>query len=160
MIKPPRSQDGCWKYQFLRSSFPTPGKREKLWEKKDLIFKPIKTLTSLLRLQMETLQQEHPVGTRLTLGFVVTNEFGQSRIEKRKKCPGLGPLGPHCSTYHVFYDFILPILPLHLQQVVAEVEEVKAPLLSKENNDGATCPVETISKALPGGRNRVMGRER
>lgn len=128
--------------------------------KKDLIFKPIKTLASLLRLQMETLQQGHPVGIRLTPGFVVIDEFGQSRIENRKKCAGLGPLGPHRSTYHIFYDFILPILPLHLQQVIAEVKEVKAPLLSKENNDRATCPVQTISKALPGGRNRVMGGER
>lgn len=75
-------------------------------------------------------------------------------------CANLGPLGPHPSTYHVFYDFILPILPLHLQQVVAEVKEVKAPLLSKENNDRAPCPVQTISKALPGGRNRMMGGER
>lgn len=70
-------------------------------------------------------------------------------------CAGSGLLGPYPSTYHIFYDFILPILPLHLQQVVAEVKEVKAPLLSKENNDRATCPVQTISKALPGGEDRT-----
>lgn len=106
---------------------------------------------------METLQQGQPVGIRLTPGFAVIDEFGQSRIENRKQCAGFGPLGHHPSTYHVFYDFIFPILPLHLQQVVAEVKEVKAPLLSKENNDRATRPVQTISKALPGGRNRVTG---
>ena len=84
--------------------------------------------------------------------MVVIYEFGQSKIENREKCAGSGPLGSHSSTYHIFYDFILPVLPLHLQQVVTEVKEVKAPLLSKENNDRATCPVQTISKALPGRR--------
>ncbi len=32
--------------------------------------------------------------------------------------------------YHIFNDLIFAVLPLDLQQVVAEVEEVKATLLS------------------------------
>ncbi len=33
-------------------------------------------------------------------------------------------------TYHIFNDLIFAVLSLDLQQVVAEVEEVKATLLS------------------------------
>lgn len=85
--------------------------------------------------------------------MVATYECGQSKIENRSVLVQ-ALLGSHPSTYHVFNDFILPVLPLHLQQVVAEVKEVKAPLLSKENNDRTACPVQTISKALPGRRTR------
>jgi len=60
LIKPQRSENGGRKYQLLCSSFPTPGRKEKLWEKKDLTVKPIKILASLLRLQVEISQQAYP----------------------------------------------------------------------------------------------------
>lgn len=41
---------------------------------------------------------------------------------KTEMCASSDLLEPYPSTYHVFNDFILPILPLHLQQVVAEVK--------------------------------------
>lgn len=39
---------------------------------------------------------------------------------------------------------------LHLEKVVAEVEDVEASVLSKEGNDHAAGPVEAVSEALPG----------
>lgn len=41
---------------------------------------------------------------------------------------------------------------LHLEEVIAEVEDVKASLLSQQGDDHAARPVETVSKALPGGQ--------
>lgn len=52
-------------------------------------------------------------------------------------------------THHTLDDFILAVVLLHLQKVVAEVEDVKSPLLPKEHNDHAARPVEAVSKALP-----------
>lgn len=58
---------------------------------------------------------------------------------------------PATSAYHVLNDFILPVLPLHLQQMVAEVKQVKAPLLAQQDDDGAACPIQAVAEALPGG---------
>lgn len=44
-------------------------------------------------------------------------------------------------TYHILDDLILAILSLDLQQVVAEIKEVEAPLLAQQNDDGAASPV-------------------
>lgn len=52
-------------------------------------------------------------------------------------------------THHTLDDLILAIVLLHLQEVVAEVEDVKSPLLSKEHNDHAACPMEAVPEALP-----------
>lgn len=54
------------------------------------------------------------------------------------------------SAYHVLNDLILPILPLHLQQMVTEVKQVKAPLLAQQDDDGTAGPVQAITEALPG----------
>lgn len=43
---------------------------------------------------------------------------------------------------------------LHLEKVVAEVEDVEASVLSKEGNDHAASPVEAVSEALPGKQER------
>lgn len=53
-------------------------------------------------------------------------------------------------THHTLDDLILAIVLLHLEEVVAEVEDVKASVLSKEGNDHAPGPVEAVSEALPG----------
>lgn len=52
-------------------------------------------------------------------------------------------------THHILDDFVFAILPLDLQQMVAEVKKVKAALLSQQHNDGAASPVQPITKALP-----------
>lgn len=67
-------------------------------------------------------------------------------------------LRPAISAYHILNDLILPILPLHLQQMITEVKQVKAPLLAQQDNDGAAGPVQAITEALPGvGKGRVRG---
>lgn len=53
-------------------------------------------------------------------------------------------------TCHIFDDLILAVLSLDFEQVVAEVKEVKATLLSQQHNDGTAGPVQPIPKALPG----------
>lgn len=53
-------------------------------------------------------------------------------------------------THHTLDDLILAVVFLHLEKVVAEVEDVKASVLSKEGNDHAASPVEAVSEALPG----------
>lgn len=54
------------------------------------------------------------------------------------------------SAYHILDDFILPILPLNFEQVVTEVKQVESPLLAQQDNDGATSPVQAVTKTLPG----------
>lgn len=50
---------------------------------------------------------------------------------------------------------------LHLQKVVAEVQDVKSPLLSQEHDDHAARPVEAVPEALPAEqRGRVGSRRR
>lgn len=46
---------------------------------------------------------------------------------------------------------------LHLQKVVAEVQDVKSPLLSKEHNDHAARPVEAVPEALPAEQTGSVG---
>ena len=58
-------------------------------------------------------------------------------------------------THHVLDDLVLAVLPLHLKQVVAEVKEVEATLLSQQHDDGASRPVQPVPEALPG---RSQGR--
>lgn len=60
-------------------------------------------------------------------------------------------------THHTLDDLILAVVLLHLQEVVAEVEDVKSPLLSKEHNDHAARPVEAVSEALPAEQNGSVG---
>lgn len=57
---------------------------------------------------------------------------------------------PATSAYHILNDLILPVLPLHLQQMVTEVKQVKAPLLAQQDDDGAAGPVQAVTEALPG----------
>lgn len=45
------------------------------------------------------------------------------------------------NTYHILDDLVLAILSLDLQQVVAEIKEVEAPLLAQKHDDGAASPV-------------------
>ena len=51
--------------------------------------------------------------------------------------------------YHALNDLVLAIVLLDLQEVVAEVQDVKAPLLPQESDDHATGPVQPVSEALP-----------
>ncbi len=53
-------------------------------------------------------------------------------------------------THHALDDLILAVVLLDLEKVVAEVEDVKAPVLSQEGDDHAASPVEAVSEALPG----------
>ena len=65
-----------------------------------------------------------------------------------------GPISQAPAAYHILNDFILPVLPLYFQQMVTEVKQVEAPLLAQQDDDGAACPVQAITKTLPGGRER------
>lgn len=56
---------------------------------------------------------------------------------------------PAISAYHILNDLILPVLSLHLQQMVTEIKQVKAPLLAQQDNDGAAGPVQAVTEALP-----------
>lgn len=38
--------------------------------------------------------------------------------------------------------------------MVTEVEQVKAPLLAQQDDDGAARPVQAVTEALPGGGGR------
>lgn len=67
---------------------------------------------------------------------------------------------PATSAYHVLNDFVLPILPLHLQQMVTEVKQVKAPLLAQQDNDGAAGPVQAVTETLSAGGGKVKVRRR
>lgn len=57
-------------------------------------------------------------------------------------------------THHTLDDLVLAVVLLHLEQVVAEVQDVEAPLLSEEGDDHAAGPVEAVSEALPGKQQR------
>lgn len=41
--------------------------------------------------------------------------------------------------------------------MVAEVKQVKAPLLAQQDDDGAACPIQAVTEALPGGREGKRG---
>lgn len=51
-------------------------------------------------------------------------------------------------THHVLDDLIFAVLSLHFEEVIAEVKEVKATLLSQQHDDGTAGPVQAVSKAL------------
>ena len=61
-------------------------------------------------------------------------------------------------THHAFDDLIFAVVLLHFEKVIAEVEDVKASLLSQEGDDHAAGPVEAISKALPAEGMRCMSK--
>jgi len=52
-------------------------------------------------------------------------------------------------THGSFDDFILHVDAIHSQNVIAEVECLKTPLLSQQNNQRAAGPVESFTKQLP-----------
>ena len=43
---------------------------------------------------------------------------------------------------------VLPVHPLHPEDVIAEVETLEPPLLRQEDNHDTTCPIEAFSKQL------------
>lgn len=51
-------------------------------------------------------------------------------------------------THHVLDDLVLAVLSLHFEEVIAEVKEVKATLLSQQHDDGAASPVQPVPEAL------------
>lgn len=55
-------------------------------------------------------------------------------------------------THHTLDNLIFAIVFLNLEEMIAEVEDVEASLLSQESDDHAACPVEAISKTLPRGQ--------
>lgn len=52
-------------------------------------------------------------------------------------------------TYHVFDDLILAIMLLYFEEMVAEIQHCKAPLLPEQHDDHAAGPVQPIAKTLP-----------
>lgn len=52
-------------------------------------------------------------------------------------------------THHTLDDLILAVVLLHLEKVVAEVEDVKASVLPQQGDDHAAGPVEAVPEALP-----------
>ena len=75
--------------------------------------------------------------------------ISSSSFPETASCP-TSLLRPAISAYHILNDLILPVLPLHLQQVITEVKQVKAPLLAQQDDDGAAGPVQAVTEALPG----------
>lgn len=53
-------------------------------------------------------------------------------------------------THHAFYDLVLAVMLLHLEQMVAEVQDVEASLLPQQSDDHAAGPVQPITETLPG----------
>lgn len=53
-------------------------------------------------------------------------------------------------THHALYDLVFAVVFLHLEQVVAEVQDVEASLLPQQGDDHAAGPVQPITKTLPG----------
>lgn len=53
------------------------------------------------------------------------------------------------STHHILYDLVFAIVLLDLQEVVAEIQDIKATLLSQKHDDHTASPVQAVSKALP-----------
>ncbi len=51
-------------------------------------------------------------------------------------------------TYHSLGFPILPVHFVHTQQVVAEVERLKLPLLSQESDDDTACPLQALTAPL------------
>lgn len=47
-------------------------------------------------------------------------------------------------------DLIFAVMFLYFKQVIAKVENIKAPMLSQQSDDHAPSPVQAISEALPG----------
>lgn len=45
------------------------------------------------------------------------------------------------STHHILYNLIFAIMLLDFQQVVAEIQHIKATLLSQKHDDHAASPV-------------------
>lgn len=80
---------------------------------------------------------------------------GKKRI-KMYKSPRIFERAQECEgktrwteqTHHVLDDLVLAVLSLHFEEVIAEVKEVKATLLSQQHNDGAASPVQPVPKAL------------
>lgn len=53
------------------------------------------------------------------------------------------------STHHILYNLIFAVMLLDFQQVVAEIQDIKAPLLPQKHDDHTASPVQAVSKALP-----------
>lgn len=58
-------------------------------------------------------------------------------------------------THHTLDDLVFAVVLLHLEKVVAEVEDVKAPLLAQQGNDHAAGPVEAVTEAPSAGQEGV-----
>lgn len=59
------------------------------------------------------------------------------------------------STHHILDNLIFAIVLLDFQQVVAEIQDIKAPLLSQKHDDHTAGPVQAVPKALPGTGNNT-----
>lgn len=61
-------------------------------------------------------------------------------------------------THHALYDLVLAVVFLHLEQVIAEVQDVEAPLLAQQGDDDAAGPVQPVSETLPAEQNHSEAR--
>lgn len=62
------------------------------------------------------------------------------------------------STHHILDNLIFAVVLLDFQQVIAEIQHIKAPLLSQKHDDHTASPVQAVPKALPGGGNTAQSR--
>lgn len=53
------------------------------------------------------------------------------------------------STHHILYNLVFAIVLLDFQQVVAEIQHIKATLLPQKDDDHTARPVQAVPKALP-----------
>lgn len=54
------------------------------------------------------------------------------------------------TSHHTLDDLVFPVVFLDLQQVVAEVQDVEASLLTQQSDDHTAGPVEPVSETLSG----------
>ena len=58
------------------------------------------------------------------------------------------------NTNRALADVILHVHTVHLQHVIRKVERLKTPLLPQQHDQGATRPVQTLTKEFSGGMER------
>lgn len=59
-------------------------------------------------------------------------------------------------TYDSFDVFVFAVHSLDTKYMIAKVERFKSSLLAEQNNHGATCPMKTFTKKLPGNIIAIM----
>ena len=60
-----------------------------------------------------------------------------------------GGKNPRLKTYNSMDNAIFPISTMNPQDMVTKVQNLESAMLSKKNDDGITCPMQTVTKDCP-----------